>query len=113
MVRTLGTKVYTEHYGRLHNAKFPCNFGDMSGENRVEGSIEPITTVIIMLIESMSLGDAAGPPDVIAEIIELNGKAGAGEMHSESGIPYDSKECYIVSLYNGKRDAPNKGNFRG
>ena len=61
MVRTLKTKVYTEHYECLNNVKFPCNPGDMSGENRVEGSIEPITTVIIMLIESMDLGGAAGP----------------------------------------------------
>ena len=71
-----------EHNERLHNGKFPCNSDDMSGENRVEGFIEPITKVIIMLIGSMSLGDAAGSPDIIAEMFELNGNAGAGEMHA-------------------------------
>ena len=29
---------------------------------------------------------------------------------SENGIPYDWKESYIVSLYNGERDAPNREN---
>ena len=68
----------------------------------------------------MSLGKAAGPSGIIAEMIKPTGEVGVSLIRelieaiiSEGKIPSDWQESYIVSLYKGKGDALDRGNYRG
>ena len=68
----------------------------------------------------MASGKAAGPSDIVAEMLKPVGEAGAVEVPdliediiSEGCIPTDWQESFIVNLYKGKGDALNRGNYRG
>ena len=68
----------------------------------------------------MSLGKAAGPSGIIAEMIKPTGDVGVSLIRElieaiiyEGKIPTDWQESYIVSLYKGKGDALDRGNYRG
>ena len=68
----------------------------------------------------MASGKAAGPSGIVAEMLKPAGEAGAEEVRdlveniiSEGCIPTDWQESFIVSLYESKGDALNRGNFRG
>ena len=68
----------------------------------------------------MASGKAAGPSGIVAEMLKPAGEAGAVEVRdliediiSEGCIPTDRQESFIVSLYKGKGDALNRGNYRG
>ena len=92
----------------------------MSEESPVEGSSEPITLEITKVIAKMASGKAVEPSSIVAEMLKLVGRAGADEVHdlveniiSEGCIPTDWQESFIVSLYKGKGDVLNRGNYRG
>ena len=68
----------------------------------------------------MASGKAAGPSGIVAEMLKPVGESGVIEVRhliediiSEGRIPTDWQESYIVNLYKGKRDALNRGNYRG
>ena len=68
----------------------------------------------------MASGKAAGPSGIVAEMLKPVGESGAIEVRhliediiSEGRIPTDWQESYIISLYKGKGDALNTGNYRG
>ena len=111
---------WKEHYERLLNVEFPWNPEDLSKESPVEGPSEPITLeMITKAISKMASGKAAGPSDIVAEMLKPVGESGAIVRHliediiSEGRIPTDWQESYIVNLYKGKGDALNRGNYRG
>ena len=112
---------WREHYERLLNVEFPWNPEDLSEESPVEGPSEPITLeMITKAISKMASGKAAGPSGIVAEMLKPVGEAGAVEVRdliediiSEGCIPTDWQESFIVSLYKGKGDALNRGNYRG
>ena len=114
-------EAWKEHYERLLNVKFPWNPEDLSVESPVEGPSEPITLeMITKAINKMASGKAAGPSGIVAEMLKPLEEAGAAEVRyliediiSEGCIPTDWQESYIVSLYKGKGDALNRGNYRG
>ena len=112
---------WKEHYERLLNVEFDWNPDDLSQEEPVEGPSEPITDELIAkAVAKMSLGKAAGPSGIIAEMIKPTGEVGVSLIRelieaiiSEGKIPSDWQESYIVSLYKGKGDALDRGNYRG
>lgn len=114
-------KAWKEYYVRLLNVEFPWNPDDLSDETPVEGPSVPITTEMITeAIGRMGLGKAAGPSGIIAEMLRPAGEAGASLVRDlieaiicEGRIPTDWEESYIVSLFKGKGDALNRGNYRG
>ena len=114
-------EAWREHYERLLNVEFPWNPEDLSEESPVEGPSEPITLeMITKAISKMASGKAAGPSGIVAEMLKPVGEAGAVEVRdliediiSEGCIPTDWQESLIVNLYNCKRDALNRGNYRG
>ena len=68
----------------------------------------------------MASGKADRPSGIVAEMLKPVGEAGAVEVHdltediiSEGCIPTDWRESFIVNLYKGKRNALNRGNYRG
>ena len=114
-------EAWREHYERLLNVEFPWNPEDLSEESPVEGPSEPITLeMITKAISKMASGKAAGPSIIVAEMLKPVGEAGAVEVRDliediilEGCIPTNWQESFIVSLYKGKGDALNRGNYRG
>ena len=114
-------EAWREHYERLLNVEFPWNPENLSEESPVEGPSKPVTLeMITKAISKMAAGKAARPSGIVAEMLKPVGEAGAVEVRdliediiSEGCIPTDWQESFIVSLYKGKGDALNRGNYRG
>ena len=114
-------EAWKEHYKCLLNVEFPWNPENLSVESPVEGPSEPITLeMITKAITKMASGKAAGPSDIVTEMLKPVGEAGAEEVHdlveiiiSEGCIPTDWQKSFIVNLYKGKGDALNRDNYRG
>ena len=96
-------EAWREHYERLFNVEFPWNPEDLSEESPVEGPSEPITLeMITKAISKMASGKAAGPSDIVAEMLKPVGEAGAVEVRdliediiSEGCIPTDWQESFM------------------
>ena len=92
---------WKEHYERLLNVEFDWNPDDLSREEPVEGPSEPITDELIAkAIDKMSLGKAAGPSGIIAEMIKPTGDIGVSLIRElieaiiyEGKIPTDAKKA--------------------
>ena len=105
----------------LLNVEFPWNPGGLSEVYPVEGPSEPITTAMVRkAINKMSLGKAAGPSGIVAEVLKIAGSSVASMIRDliediifENRIPSEWQESHIVSVYKGKGDALNRSNYRG
>jgi len=112
---------WKQHYQRLLNIEFPWRPEDLSTEPPVEGPSERITHKMISeAVRKMSLGKAAGPSGIVAEMLKPCGNTGIRLIRDlieaiirEGHIPSEWEESYIVSLYKGKGDALERGNYRG
>ena len=84
-------------------------------------SLEPITTAMVRkAINKMSLGKAAGPSGIVAEMLKAADSSGASMIRDlikditfENRIPSEWQESHIVSVYKGKGYALNRSNYRG
>ena len=114
-------RAWKEHYERLLNVEFPWNPEDLSDELPVEGPAVPVTEEMISkAIDKMKFGKAAGPSGIVAEMLKSAGDTGVAIMRNlvesiirEGRIPTDWEESHIVSLYKGKGEALDRGNYRG
>ena len=105
----------------LLNVEFSWNPGGLSEVYPVEGSREPITTAMVKkAINKLSLGKAAGPSGIVAEMLKAAGSSGASMIRDliediifENRIPSEWQESHIVSVYKGKGDVLNRSNYRG
>ena len=71
-------------------------------------------------ISKMKLGKAAGPSNIVAELLKASGEIGiklitglANAMIRGEQAPWDWKRSFIVNCYKGKGDALLRGNYRG
>ena len=71
-------------------------------------------------INNMSLGKAAGPSCIVAEMLKAAGSSGASMIRDliediifENRIPSEWQKSHIVSVYKGKGDALRRSNYRG
>ena len=114
-------EAWKQHYEKLLNVEFPWNPEDLSDEPPVEGPNEQITSeMIAKAVRKMGMGKAAGPSGIVAEMLKPLGEAGVVLIRDlieavirEGRIPSEWEESYTVSLYKGKGDALNRGNYRG
>ena len=105
----------------LLNVEFLWNPGGLSEIYPVEGPSEPITTAMVRkAINKMSLGKAADPSGIVAEMLKAAGSSGASMIRDliediifENRIPSEWQESHIASVYKGKGDALNRSNYRG
>ena len=112
---------WKQHYQRLLNIEFPWKQEDLSIEPPVEGPSEQITPEMISkAIQKMGMGKAAGPSGIVAEMLKPCGEVGVLLIRElieaiilEGHIPSEWEVSYIVSLYKGKGDALERGNYRG
>ena len=71
-------EAWKEHYMRLFNVEFSWNPDGLTKVYPVEGPSEPITTAMVRkAINKMSLGKAAGPSGIVAELPKAAGSSGA------------------------------------
>ena len=105
-------------YMHLLNVEFSWNPGCLSEVYPVEGPSEPITTAMVRkAINKMSLGKAADPSGIVAEMLKAAGSSGASMIRDliediifENRISSEWQESHIVSVYKGKGAALN---YRG
>ena len=71
-------------------------------------------------VSKMKTGKAAGPSGIIAEMIKAAGEPClqliselTNSIISENRIPADWENSFMISLYKGKGDALERGNYRG
>ena len=114
-------KAWKKHYMHLLNVEFSWNPGGLSEVYPVEDPSEHITTAMVRkAINKMSLGKAAGPSGIVAEMLKAAGSSGASMIRDlieniifENRIPSEWQESHIVSVYKSKGDALNRSNYRG
>jgi hypothetical protein len=112
---------WKEHYERLSNVEFDWDPTLLSEEPPVEGPAPDITLEqVIQAIRDMKVGKAAGPSQLVAEMLKASGETGAvlirdlvTSIARDGKIPSDWEQSFIVSLYKGKGAALERGNYRG
>ena len=100
------------------NVEFSWNPGGLSEVYPVESPSEPTTTAMVgKAINKMSLGKAAGPSGIVAEMLKAAGSSGASMIRDlikdiifENRIP---SQWQSYSVYKGIGDALNRSNYRG
>ena len=81
----------------------------------------PITSEMVKkALSKMKPGKAAGPSGIVVEMIKAAGEDGvtllrdlASAIIRNGKVPSDWEESIVISLYKGKGDALNRGNYRG
>ena len=114
-------KAWLEHYERLLNVEFDWDEEHLTFESPVEGPAVPISVDMVKkAISQMKSGKAAGPSGIVVEMIRAAGDTGASmicdlvsSIVRDGKIPSDWEQSFIVSLYKGKGDALDRGNYRG
>ena len=114
-------EAWKEHYSRLSNVEFDWDPDSLSEAFPVEGPAPQISLEqVIKSIGEMKNGKAAGPSQIIAEMLKASGEGGAvlirdliSSIMWHEKIPADWEESIVVSLYKGKGDALDRGNYRG
>ena len=114
-------KAWVEHYARLLNVEFEWPSDALPEVPPVEGPPPPVTLKLVNdALKKMKSGKAAGPSGIIAEMMKAAGEDGAERMRelaetvfSNGVTPKDWEESYILSLFKGKGEALDRGNYRG
>ena len=114
-------KVWRAHYDKLSNEEFTWDRNGLSDVSPVCGPAERLSEKEISnAMGKMKRGKAAGPSDVVAEMLKAAGDAGTAWMTDvcnavvkEGKIPEDWSKSWMVNVYKGKGDALTCGSYRG
>ena len=111
-------KAWLEHYQRLLNVEFDWDPDHLSDEPPVEGPPIPITIDMVKkAISQTKVGKALGPSGIVVEMIQAADDTGAFIIRDQAAIirngkvPSGLEQSFIVSLYKGKGDALERGNY--
>ena len=112
---------WKQHYERLSNVEFPWDPDHLTHTDPVLGAAPLITSEMVSkAVAKMKPGKAAGPSGIIAEMLKAGNEQCfqlladlANCIISENKIPEDWEESFLISLYKGKGDALERGNYRG
>ena len=114
-------KAWLERYQRLLNVEFDWDPDHLSYQPPVEGPPIPITIDMVKkAISQMNADEAPGPSGIVMEMIRAAGHMGdsmirdlAAAIIRDGKVPSDWEQSFIVCLFKGKRDALERGNYRG
>ena len=114
-------KAWLEHYQRLLNVEFDWDPNHLSYQLPVEGPPIPITIDMVKkAISQMKAGKAPGPSGIVVEMIRAAGDMGVSmirdlvaAINRDGKVPSDWEQSFIVSLYKGKGDTLERGNYHG
>ena len=112
---------WEQHYQRLSNEEFPWCEENLSSAPAVEGPAIHITLDMVRdATKKLKSGKASGPSDITGELIKAAGEPGIKHLHllinsivSESILPTDWLNSFLLSLFKGKGSATERGNYRG
>ena len=113
-------KVCLELYERLLNVEFEWDPEHLSDEPSLKGPLILITIDMVKkAISKMKSDKAAGPSGVVVEMIRAAGDTGATIIPDlaiaiirDEMVPADREQSFVVCLYKGKGDAPDRENYR-
>jgi hypothetical protein len=114
-------EVWRNYFEKLSNEEFSWDKESLGTENVVNGPGEEITCQEVRTaVAKMKRDKAAGPSEVVAEMLKGSGESGIRWMTDlfnaivrEGKIPTDWCKSWIVSIYKGKGDAMECGSYRG
>ena len=112
---------WKNHYNRLLNVEFPWDPETLDKQEPVPGPAIRITEhMVYSAIKSTKAGKAAGPSEVVVEMIQAAGDETLTLITElvnciiyEERIPDDWNLSFITNCYKGKGDALEWGNYRG
>ena len=118
---TAKKNAWKQNYQRLLNVEFPW---DETSLFHTEPSIGPAPFVtanmVLSSIQKIKLGKSPGPSNVIVEMLKASPDQFSelivdliNAIFKEGKIPEEWSNSYIVSFFNGKGSALDKGNYRG
>ena len=114
-------KAWKQHYERLLNVEFPWSEDDLSVADPVLGPPPLVTREMVeKSISKMKLGKAPSPSDVVTEMLKASPDV-CSEMIADltnsiihdNTMPSEWNDSIIISLYKGKVEALDRGNYRG
>ena len=114
-------QAWKKHYERLLDVEFPWDPSHLVHEDPIPGVPPHITVdMVSSAVSKMKCGKAAGPSGIIAEMLKAAGDPClqliadlTNAVIYENRIPTDWEESFIISLYKGKGEALERGNYRG
>ena len=113
-------EVWKVHYDRISNEEFSWDRKRLTDVRPVCGPSEKISEVEVeAAIGKMKLGKAAGPSDVVANMLKAASDDGTRWMTvlcnavvRDGKIPKDWSRSWLVNVYKGKGDALACGSYR-
>lgn len=114
-------EVWKEYFEKLLNEEFHWDRNGLETGDAVNGPCERISMEEVRsALEASKSGKAAGPSDVVVEMVTASGESGlqwvtdiCNEVVTSGKIPDDWRKSWIVTVYKGKGDALECGSYRG
>ena len=114
-------KAWKQHYEKLLNVEFPWSEENLSAVSPVLGPANIISNELVHLaVREMKSNKAPGPSGIVAEMLNAAPESCiqlitdlANSIVQEGKIPSEWNDSYIISLFKGKGDALERGNYRG
>ena len=114
-------KAWKQHYERLLNVEFPWSEDDLSVADPVLGPPPLVTREMVeKSISKMKLGKAPSPSDVVTEMLKASPDVWSemiadltNSIIHDNTMPSEWNDSIIISLYKGKVEALDRGNYRG
>ena len=114
-------KAWKQHYERLLNVEFPWREEDLSNADPVLGPPLLFTKEMVeKSISKMKIGKASGPSDVVTEMLKASSDVCSeliadltNSIIHDNIMPSEWDDSFIISLFKGKCEALDRGNYRG
>ena len=114
-------KAWKQHYERPLNVEFPWREEDLSNADPVLGPPLLITKEMVeKSISKMKIGKASGPSGVVTEMLKASSDVCSeliadltDSMIHDNIMPSEWDDSFIISLFKGKGEALDRGNYRG
>jgi len=114
-------QVWKDYYSNLLNEEFDWNREGLETVDPVVGPGEEFTYQEVKAAIALTKnGKAAGPSEVVSDMLKASGVAGAqmvtklcNAVAKENKIPSDWTKSLMVNVYKGKGDALECGSYRG
>ena len=114
-------KAWKQHYERLLNVEFPWREEDLSNADPVLGPPLLITKEMVEKPTSkMKIGKASGPSGVVTDMLKASSDVCSeliadltNSIIHDNIMPSEWDDSFIISLFKGKGEALDRGNYRG
>ena len=114
-------EAWKQHYEGLLNSEFDWDESVLSHAEPIPGPPLEIThDMVLSAIKKMKSGKSAGPSGIVPEMLKISCDSVVPKLTSlinmvirEGKVPEEWNESFIISLYKGKGDSLECGNYRG